>query len=612
MSAERLCGKSSRGRRRLPVIQRESYRRSVLIRSTALLAFSCAFCGLAPLQAQASFRRDTAVAIPMRDGIVLRADVLRPDSSGHYPVLVYRTPYGRGEVSNGSTLVQAAVRRGYAVVLEDVRGRYESGGTFDPYFQEGRDGYDTIEWAARQPWSDGRVGTFGLSYPGAVQWLAAVEGPPSLRAMVPAMTYSTPENFWTAGGVWDSSWLDWTWLNIAPDLRRRLGLPGPATAADAERAWASEGAEARRFRPMLQLPQLQGVTPWYFEWMRHPPGDAWWDPVRLTGKYTRVSAAVLNLSGWFDEMYGPSGAVENYTAAGDALILGPWTHGGLQSRKAGERDFGAAAALDGDGTVLAWMDRHVKGDSSVESPGVRVFVMGANRWRTADRWPWPGAAADTMYFGRAGAMAQGRSGAGAVGRLTRRAPDPRGGETSIESEPSRPVSDPFGGRFGAHDYRALRPGADVAVFETAPFTTPLEIIGRVEIELAASASVPDFDLWVQLFDVAPDGTAWNLSTPGTAVRRASYRDGGPARKLVAPGETVRLRMDKLITANRFQRGHRLRAVVTPAFAPVFSVNPQTGGLEFDSDSVRAGVIRIGHSADHPSWIVLPTVRSARP
>ena len=582
---------------------------SVPMRPQALLAFSLLCSGLVPLQAQTPARVDTAVSISMRDGVVLRADVFRPDASGRYPVLVFRTPYNRDELPAGSPLVQAAVRRGYAVVLEDVRGRYQSGGTFNPYFQEGRDGYDTIEWAARQAWSDGRVGTFGLSYPGAVQWLAAVEGPPSLRAMVPAMTYSTPENFWTAGGVWDSSWLDWTWLNIAPDIRRRLGLPGPASDAEAEAAWASEGAEARRFRPMLRLPQLQGVAPWYFEWMRHPPGDDWWDPVRLTGKYPKVSAAVLNLSGWFDEMYGPSGAVENYTAAGDALILGPWTHGvaAVQSRKAGERDFGAAAALDWEGTVLAWMDRHVKGVTAVASPGVRVFVMGANRWRTADRWPLPGVRKDTMYLGRVGAEAQGRRDAGHVGSLTRREPGARGGETTIESEPSHPVSDPFGGRFGAHDYRALRPGPDVAVFETAPFTTPLEIIGRVEIELAASASVPDFDLWVQLFDVAPDGTAWNLSTPGTAVRRASYRDGGPTRKLVAPGETVRLRMDKLITANRFDRGHRLRVVVTPAFAPVFSVNPQTGGLEFDSDSVRAGVIRIGHSAGRVSWIVLPTV-----
>jgi putative CocE/NonD family hydrolase len=581
-------------------------------RSLTLLRLVLIGLGAGPASAQAPFRVDTGVPVPMRDGVVLRADVFRPAGGGRHPVLVHRTPYDRNELPDGSPLVQAAVRRGYAVVLQDVRGRYQSGGTFTPYFQEARDGYDTIEWAARQPWSNGQVGSFGLSYPGAVQWLAAVEGPPSLRAMVPAMTYSTPEDFWTSGGVWDGSWLDWTWLNIAPDIRRRLGIAGPATDAEAEAAWAREGAEARRFRPMLDLPQLQGVAPWYFEWMRHPPGDAWWDPVRLAGRYERVRAEVLNLSGWFDEMYGPSGAVENYAAAGDALILGPWTHGvgAVQSRKAGERDFGADAALDYDGTVLAWMDRRLKGDSSVTRPEVQVFVMGANRWRRGDRWPWPGTRADTMYLvGRTGAGAHGRRDARMIGVLARQVPGDRRGESVIQSDPSHPVRDPFGGRFGAHDYRGLRPGPGAAVFETAPFPAPLEIIGRVEIALAASASVPDFDLWVQLYDVAPDGTAWNLSTPGTTVQRASYRDGGPERKLVGAGEVVRLRMNRLITANRFLRGHRLRVVITPAFAPVFSVNPQTGGLEFDSDTVRAGEIRIGHSAERRSWIVLPVVPS---
>ena len=178
-----------------------------------------------------------------------------------------------------------------------------------------------------------------------------------------------------------------------------------------------------------------------------------------------------------------------------------------------------------------------------------------------------------------------------------------GAEITIRSDPAIPVIDPFEGRFGAHDYRALRAGPSVAVFETAPFSEPVEIIGRIVVELGVSASVPDFDLWVQLYDVAPDGTGWNLSTPGTALQRASYRDGGPGRKLLRPGETVRLRMDRLITANRFLRGHRLRLVVTPQFYPLFSVNPQTGKQEFETDSVRTGEIRIGKQ----SWIVLPVV-----
>jgi putative CocE/NonD family hydrolase len=550
----------------------------------------------------------------MRDGVVLRADVYRPGEAGRFPTLVYRTPYGRTETPT-DPIVLAAVQRGYAVVLQDVRGRYASDGVFEPYRQEGRDGYDTIEWAARQPWSNDSVGTYGLSYPGAVQWLAAVERPPSLRAMVPAMTFSRPEAFWYSGGVWDGSWLDWTWLNIAPDLRRRLGAPGPKTDEEVARSWDQDRGAARRHRPLVDLPNFKTVAPWYYEWMRHPPGDKYWDFAKLPGRYDRVDAAVLNLSGWFDEAYGPVGAVENFQGAGDKLVLGPWTHGGVERSKAGDRDFGPTAAVDYDRLVLDWMDRHLKKVDSVETGApVRVFVMGSNRWREADRWPFPGTRADTFYLGRQRGSGERQRGSGAGGQLVRGRNTDEGVTTLIRSDPAKPVTDPFEGRFGAHDYRALKPGPSVAVFETPPFSSALEIIGRVEIELAVSASVPDFDLWVQLYDVAPDGTAWNLSTPGTALQRASYREslpranergGGPQRKLVPAGKTVRLRMDRLITGNRFLAGHRLRVVVTPQFYPLFSVNPQTGAQEFESDSVRAGEIRIGAG----SLIVLPAVQA---
>src|SRR5262245_26773663 len=167
--------------------------------------------------------RDENVEVPMRDGVTLRADVLRP-AGGRAPTLAYRTPYGKDPALKEYTTFMRAAERGYAVVVQDVRGRYHSDGDFRPYENEGRDGYDTIEWAARQPWSNGRVGTFGLSYPGAVQWLAAVENPPHLEAMVPAMTFSTPHNFFYSGGIWDLSWFEWVFRNIAPDARTKKGL----------------------------------------------------------------------------------------------------------------------------------------------------------------------------------------------------------------------------------------------------------------------------------------------------------------------------------------------------------------------------------------------------
>ena len=566
--------------------------------------------GAGTLAAQARGQLDTGITVSMRDGVILRADLWRPERTGRFPTLVYRTPYGRN--AGGATeMVRAAVARGYAVVLQDVRGRYGSDGEFEPYRHEGTDGYDTIEWAARQPWSTGAVGTFGLSYPGAVQWLAAVERPPSLKAMVPAMTYHVPESFWYSGGVWDGSWLDWTWLNIAPDLRRRLRAPGPQTGEAADTAWKRDGPAARRHRPLRTLPHFKNIAPWYYEWMRHPPRDPWWSWAALEGHYGGVDAAVLNLSGWFDEPYGPVGAAANYTGlvnagradpAGPHLILGPWTHGGEERTQAGDRDFGRAAALDYTSTVLDWMDRYVKGTPTgvAKTAPVRVFVMGANYWRSADRWPLPGTRPDTLYL-------QSPAGRAQSGRLVSRPPGKDREPSRIASDPGAPLADPFEGRAGAHDYHALPGRQEVAVFETDPVKSAREVIGPVIAELAVSATVPDFDIWLQLYDVAPDGTAWNLSSPGTGLMRASYRKGGPERHLVGKGEVVLLRLDRLLTANRFLPGHRLRIVISTAFFPLFSVNPQTGAQEFETAETRAGEIRIHHSKPHVSRLILPRV-----
>ena len=240
----------------------------------------------------AQFFVEKNVAVTMRDGVVLRADVLRPTESGRFPVLVYRTPYGKDAAHEEYTIFRNGVERGYAVAVVDVRGRYHSGGEFRPYENEGRDGYDTIEWAAAQAWSNGAVGTFGLSYPGAVQWLAAVESPPHLKAMVPAMTFSTPQNFFYAGGTWDLSWIEWIWDNIAWDVRVKKNLPGPRTYDEALAAWKNEGPKMLGTLPLLEMQQLREVAPYYYDWLRHPAEDPWWDWSELRNKYGRAHAAV--------------------------------------------------------------------------------------------------------------------------------------------------------------------------------------------------------------------------------------------------------------------------------------------------------------------------------
>jgi putative CocE/NonD family hydrolase len=350
-----------------------------------------------------SARVERDVPAAMRDGTFLRADVWRPSNGGPFPVLVYRTPYGKHDDAAAYSTHQRAVERGYAVVIQDVRGRYASDGEFEPYRNEGRDGYDTIEWAARQPWSNGEVGTFGLSYPGAVQWLAAVESPPHLKAMVPAMTFSTPRNFFYSGGVFDVSWIPWITNNIAPDLRKRKDLPGPRTDEEAGEQWARIRDDLRTRLPLDNMPELSDVAPFYFEWLRHPPDDPWWDWAQIRGRYDRVDAAVLNLSGWHDEAYGPEGAGTNFNGIVASrsdepdprarLVIGPWVHGvrSMARTVTGDLDFGPDAAVDYDDIILRWMDRYLKGvDNGIDrEPPVRTFVMGENRLRKRSAWPPP-------------------------------------------------------------------------------------------------------------------------------------------------------------------------------------------------------------------------------
>ncbi|HVO82234.1 MAG TPA: CocE/NonD family hydrolase [Terriglobales bacterium] len=552
------------------------------------------------------------VAVPMRDGVVLRADLLRPKEAGTFPVLVYRTPYGKDAALKDYTTFRHAVERGYAVVVEDVRGRYASAGEFRPYQNEGRDGYDTIEWAARQPWSNGAVGTFGLSYPGAVQWLAAVENPPHLKAMVPAMTFSTPQNFFYAGGVWDMSWIEWIWDNIAPDVRVKNNLPGPRTGEEAEAAWEKTGAKMQNTLPLDQLEELRGIAPYYYDWLSHPPDDRWWDWCELRGKYGQTHAAVLNLSGWYDDNYGPEGATTNFAGllkarAGETdphthLLIGPWVHGvaSTAKTKSGEREFGPDAAINYDETVLRWMDHYLKGiDNGIEKEKtVRYFVMGDNQWRDAEAWPPP--AKSTPYY-----LVPPKSGEPA-GDLWLQAPKAADEFASFVSDPAKPVTNAYASS-GAHDYRALAKRADVLVFDSAPVERDIEVSGPIQAVIYLSCDCRDTDLWVRLLDVAPDGTAFNLMSPGLDVLRASYRDLKKGRQLLSPHQVYELHLNNLITSNVFQKGHRIRVQISATFFPNFSRNLQTGESEATSARMQKATISVYSDRKHPSHVILPVV-----
>jgi putative CocE/NonD family hydrolase len=551
------------------------------------------------------------VGVPMRDGVVLRADILLPSAEGKFPALIYRTPYGKQFALREYKTFEKAVARGYAVVAEDVRGRYASDGEFVAYQNEGRDGYDTIEWAAQQPWCDGNVGTFGLSYPAAVQWLAAVENPPHLKAMVPAMTFSTPRNFFYSGGVFDGSWLEWIWMNIAPDIRRRKSLPGPKTYEEAAETWKREHERLQNFLPLRDLPDFKNVAPFYYDWLAHPAADPWWEWAELRNKYGRVHAAVLNLSGWYDEAYGPDGATTNFNGLlkerrGDKdprtrTIIGPWTHGGQEKTRAGEQEFGPSAAIDYDELILRWMDHYVRSiDNGVdrEKP-VRLFAMGKNVWRDEDAWPLTRGNAQTYYL-------RSESNSARFARLNQAVPDRAGSYNEFISDPSHPLTDPYDA-YGAHDYHSLAGRKDVLVYDSDPLPADTEVTGAIRAEIYVSADVPDLDLWVRLLDIAPDGTAFNLMSPGLDVLRAGYRNEKLQPELLKPGEIYKLTLDRMITSSVFRAGHQIRIQISGSFFPHFSRNLQSGESEVTSSTMCPAHVRIYHDPDHRSRIELPVI-----
>ena len=581
-----------------------------------ILATSIPMCAQDSTNSRTHFVLEKNLPVPMRDSVVLRADVLRPAENGKFPVLVYRTPYGKDAAQQEYTTFKHAAERGYAVVIQDVRGRYHSDGDFRPYENEGRDGYDTIEWAASQPWSNGAVGTFGLSYPGAVQWLAAVQSPPHLKAMIPAMTFSTPRNFFYAGGTWDMSWIEWLWDNIAWDTRAKKNLPGPRTYEEALATWKEAGSNMLGTLPLLDLKPLQQVAPYYFDWLRHPPEDPWWNWSELRGKYSRTNAAVLNLSAWYDDNYGPEGATTNYAGllkaregdndARTHLLLGPWVHGvdSTGKTRSGEREFGPAAAINYDEVVLRWMDHYLKGmDNGVdrEKP-VRYFVMGRNQWRDADQWP-PAARAMQAFLAP---ETPGTS----LGRLQTTPFDNIDSFSEFVSDPASPVVNPYNSS-GAHDYRKLADRADVLTFDSAVLQEDTEVTGPIKARIFVSCDCRDFDLWARLLDVSPDGTSTNLMSPGLDVLRASNRDLSRGRQLLSPGKIYELKLENLITSNVFPQGHRIRLQISASFTPNFSRNLQSGESEVKSAEMKRAHVRVFHDTTHPSQVVLPVVPFVR-
>lgn len=576
-------------------------------------------------------RRD--LPVPMRDGTLLRADLWLPAPETHpgpRPALICRTPYGKGRDPGEVRLAERAAGRGYAVLLQDVRGRYASEGVFAPHETEGADGHDTIEWVAAQDWCDGRVGTFGLSYPGCAQWLAALTRPPHLKAMAPAMSYARLVDCIYYGGVFDADWLRWAVVSMAPDERARRGMAGPATEPKTEQeAWedwqARPEAEREGFLPLAELPDLE-ITPYIRRWLTTPPASPWWNFADMTGRYQDIDCAVLHLDGWLDDAYGPKGAIANHLGLcaarkGDRdprsqLVLGPWAHGiaAVDGRERhGTRELGPGAYIDYDGLVLDFMDRHVRGLETAPRPAapVRYFVMGsnrrANRWVDAPSWPPPATELALSLH----APGQGSP----VGALLADPPAVHG-SSSFVNDPLGPLREPPDRAMGAHDLRDLLDlaGDRLAAWESAPLAEDLTVAGNIRAELFVSLDAPDADIYVKILDVAPDGAAYPLMNARAEVLRLSHRDGqrdghcdGRAPQPLEPGRVYAVALDTLLTANTFLAGHRIRVLVCASWFPALSRNLQTGASEVFTSAARPARITVHCGPGRASRVVLPTV-----
>ncbi len=562
------------------------------------------------------FERD--VPTPMRDGTVLRADVFRDDSAGQVPVLLLRTPYSKDELHFGTMSPIKAVEHGYAVVLQDCRGRYRSDGEFHPFLQEIDDGYDTVEWCGSQDWSNGRVGMYGTSYMGATPWLAAVAAPPSLRAIFPLMTGSDYHDGWIyqGGAFYLGFTFGWTAQFLAlPDLQRS----GMDTAEYEARAREISSGLGRLRKTLAATPlnahpffRKLAPAPYFDDWLDRPDDDDEWSAVRIEAQANRIQVPALGVGGWYDLF--AAGPVRNFLAMregaatqdareGQRLIMGPWNHGGTgpAPRVAGAVDFGWQAELDYQAIALRWFDwwlRDIDPGDEFAAP-VRYFTMGTNEWQEAESWPPAGVESRSFYL-HSGGRANSVSGDGALSE------DACGTEAADHFlyHPLSPVPTiGGGGRFdGAFDQRSVEARQDVLVYSSAPLREPLEVSGPISVELFVESSAVDTDFTAKLVEVSPGGFARNLSDN---IARTRYRLRPGEETLMEPGRVYPLTIDLLNTSNRFLPGTVIRLEVTSSSYPRFDRNPNTGELAAQATDFRPATQTIHHSSEFPSRLILP-------
>ena len=551
---------------------------------------------------------DQHVPIPMRDGTRLSAEVYRPQAAGKWPVIVARDGYDPSlafPVEFGTFFSQ----RGYVYVINNTRGTYQSEGLFFPMIDdawgENRDGYDTIEWAAHQPWSNGKVGMYGFSYTAFTQYLAASTRPPSLKACVPFFGSSVREIVFQQGVHRLKEHRGWA-VYMAVEGLQHVGTTNEEKAIYRPALDKAQQAIESWFQhlPLKDFPPLADLAPWYFEHVSHPPGDPWWRQTDARTMFDQIDVPMLHVGGWYDLYL--NGTLDHYlgiVAQGRSescrnaqrLVVGPWHHEDAATPPP-PLDFGRDAIIDFKETALRWFDYWLKGQNNgvPADPKVRLFLMGENRWLEMDQWPPADVTYTPIYL---------RQGTGKSeeslnnGCLTFNLPSAAEQPDSYAYDPENPIP------FSEVDQQALEGG--LLTYTSAPLHEPIVVIGPVKAVLYASSSAPDTDWLVRLCDVLPDGRSIRVCD---GVVRARYRTSLASEAFMQPSEVYQFAIDMTATAQTFLAGHRIRVDVTSSNFPWLDRNLNTGG-PFGEEAVgQVAINTIFHDATRPSHVVLPVRR----
>ena len=544
------------------------------------------------------------VRTPMRDGVELSSDIYLPRASGRFPTVLMRTPYD----NNTAPMIEKGIRlanHGYACVIQDVRGRWDSDGTHYALFGHGEDGFDTQEWIGRQPWSDGNIGMAGGSYLGWVQWQSAPHRSEFLKCIAPrVMCADLYSGLIRPGGAFQ--------LNVALSWGMRTN--GRTAQSIEYHNWT----EAFRSLPLVDMDQLAGRTLQFWkDWANHTEYGPYWETVNVENKFHEMAAPALIMGGWYD-LYSHNTFI-NFNglrehgrtpqARQSQLIVGPWPHALSTSTKTGDVDFGANSLYDLETLELRWFDYWMRGiDNGIaDEPPLRLFIMGINEWRNEHEWPLARTDWQKWYL-HSGGAANTLLGDGALSRAEPQ--DER--HDHFTYDPDFPVQTMGGNNccsphivpWGPYDQRPVEMRADVLCYTSEPLEQDMEVTGPIKVALYASTDGPDTDWTAKLVDVSPSGYAKNLCD---GIIRARYRDSFTEPTLLEPGRVYEYEIDLAVTGNVFRAGHRIRVEVSSSNFPRFDRNLNTGNdLPTDTEMRRAEQ-QVEHSRAHPSHILLPVI-----